>query len=69
MLTSIKKLVFLFLLLCALSPKLRAQDAKKIILQGFWWDFKNNNYPQGWANYLIDLSPRLRKIGLEVSLS
>jgi alpha-amylase len=43
----------------------RAQDNKKIVLQGFWWDFKNNNYPQGWANYLIDLAPRLRRIGVD----
>jgi len=42
-----------------------AQDKKKLILQGFWWDFKNNNYPQGWANYLSDLTPRLRKIGID----
>jgi alpha-amylase len=44
---------------------LKGQDTKKVYLQGFWWDFKNNNYPQGWANYLADLSPRLRKLGLE----
>lgn len=44
---------------------LRAQDNKKVILQGFWWDFKNNNYPQGWANYLCDLTPRLRKMGID----
>lgn len=41
------------------------QDQKRVILQGFWWDFKNNNYPQGWANYLVDLAPRLRKMGVE----
>jgi alpha-amylase len=41
------------------------QNQKKVVLQGFWWDFKNNNYPQGWANYLIDLAPRLRQIGVD----
>lgn len=48
-----------------LNTLVHAQDKKKVILQGFWWDFKNSNYPQGWANYLVDLSPRLRKIGLD----
>ncbi len=42
-----------------------AQDSKKVLLQGFWWDFKNNNYPQGWANYLVDLAPRLRQLGIQ----
>ena len=41
-----------------------AQNRKRIVFQGFWWDFKNNNYPQGWANYLIDLAPRLREMGI-----
>lgn len=54
------------MLWCALgSIAAVAQDQKKVILQGFWWDFKNNNYPQGWANYLVDLAPRLRKIGID----
>ena len=41
-----------------------AQNKKRIVFQGFWWDFKNNNYPQGWANYLVDLAPRLREMGV-----
>lgn len=45
--------------------KIQAQDKKKVILQGFWWDFKNTNYPQGWANYLVDLSPRLKAMGID----
>ena len=52
-------------ILLLFSNLVHAQDKKKVILQGFWWDFKNNSYPQGWANYLVDLSPRLRKIGLD----
>ncbi|MBP7272608.1 MAG: T9SS type A sorting domain-containing protein [Saprospiraceae bacterium] len=38
---------------------------KKTILQAFWWDYENNNYPAGWANYLADLAPRLRSIGVD----
>ena len=63
-----KYLKWAFVGLCiVLSGKhtANAQDKKKIILQGFWWDFKNNNYPQGWANYLADLTPRLRKLGVD----
>jgi alpha-amylase len=37
----------------------------KVVLQGFWWDYWNNNYPNGWSNYLSDLGPRLRNIGID----
>lgn len=56
---------FLFFAFSLSSFCLTAQDSKKVYLQGFWWDFKNNNYPQSWANYLVDLAPRLREIGLQ----
>ncbi len=38
---------------------------KKVVFQGFWWDYKNNNYPNGWANYLAELAPRLKQIGVD----
>lgn len=65
---SFRKLVFAsagLLFLMASGLPVLAQTQKKVYLQGFWWDFKNNNYPQGWANYLTDLTPRLRKMGIE----
>lgn len=37
----------------------------KVVLQGFWWDYTNNNYPNGWYNYLSDLAPRLRDLGID----
>ncbi|MDD8019484.1 MAG: DUF1939 domain-containing protein, partial [Bacteroidota bacterium] len=37
----------------------------KVVLEGFWWDYWNNNYPNGWCNYLADLAPRLRDIGID----
>src|ERR1044072_9147067 len=37
----------------------------KVILEGFWWDYRNNNYPDGWSNYLADLAPRLRNLGID----
>ncbi len=37
----------------------------KVILQGFWWDYYNNNYPLSWSNYVTELAPRLREIGID----
>lgn len=38
---------------------------RQIVLQGFWWDYWNNNYPNGWSNYLAVLAPRLKEIGID----
>src|SRR6266849_3242565 len=58
---------------CALSAS--AQQTKRVILQAFWWEgragggigpgYRNDNYPLGWFNYLADLAPRLRSIGID----
>ncbi len=56
---------FLFIFLALTTFSTFSQDRKKLLLQGFWWDFKNNNYPQGWGNYLVDLAPRLRELGID----
>ena len=53
--------VFLFLPLFVNSQT----TVKKVVLQGFWWDYKNDNYPNSWANYLTELSPRLKDIGID----
>src|SRR6266487_3505143 len=37
----------------------------KVVLQGFWWNYRNNNYPNDWATYLADLAPRLRSMGID----
>jgi alpha-amylase len=37
----------------------------KVVLQAFWWDSWNENYPQGWYTYLAKLAPRLRAMGLD----
>ena len=39
--------------------------AQKVVMQGFFWDYWNNNYPNGWANYLADLAPRLKSMGVD----
>lgn len=38
---------------------------RQIVLQGFWWDYWNNNYQNGWANYLTELAPRLKSLGID----
>jgi alpha-amylase len=37
----------------------------KVVIQGFWWDYWNNNHPNAWANYLTELSPRMRDMGID----
>ena len=39
--------------------------AQQVVLQGFWWDYSNANYPNGWANYIADLAPRLKAMGID----
>ena len=38
---------------------------RQIVLQGFWWDYYNANYTDGWANYLAELAPRLKSLGID----
>ena len=37
----------------------------KVVLQAFWWDCWNANYPQDWYTYLAKLAPRLRALGFD----
>lgn len=38
---------------------------RQIVLQAFWWDYWNSNYPNGWANYLAELAPKLKELGID----
>ena len=38
---------------------------RQLVLQCFWWDYWNNNYQNGWANYLTELAPRLKSLGID----
>ena len=40
-------------------------QAQKVVLQGYWWDYWNSNYPNGWANYIALLAPRLKAMGID----
>ena len=59
--------VFAALLLSAgLAPAAQGQTTvKKVVLQGFWWDYRNDNFPSQWANYLTELAPRLKELGID----
>ena len=37
----------------------------RVLLQGFWWDYWNDNFPNQWADYLTELSPRLAALGID----
>ena len=37
----------------------------KVVLQAFWWDARNDRYPQNWYTYLAKLAPRLREFGFD----
>jgi alpha-amylase len=62
-----KEITYCILLIFGMSVYTSAQTVhhKKTVFQAFWWDYKNNNYPDGWANYLTDLAPRLRQMGVD----
>lgn len=63
-----KKRYILFLF-CLFSVSIsgfgQATKVKKVVLQGFWWDYWNNNFPNAWANYLTELAPRLKSLGVD----
>ena len=56
---------FLVLGLLMLGLGNQAACAQQVVLQGFWWDYWNSNYPNGWANYIADLAPRLKSMGID----
>ena len=37
----------------------------KVVLEAFWWDCWNNNFPYDWYSYLAKLMPRLRDMGFD----
>src|SRR5262249_27846102 len=67
----VKRMTRRRLILCGLALCLFAAPALanpwngKVVLQGFWWNYWNNNYPNDWATYLADLAPRLRALGID----
>lgn len=58
-------IILLLFMLPALEAGAQTTRVKKVVLEGFWWDYKNNNFPNGWANYLTELAPRLKGMGVD----
>ena len=66
-----KRLIFRYLSIFILSFYSLYLDAqvnpknRQVVLQGFWWDYWNSNFPNGWSNYLTELAPRLKELGVD----
>lgn len=66
--TNFFKWSYWLLLLLFLGGTYRASSQtthKPIVLQAFWWDYWNSNYENSWANYLTELAPRLKSLGID----
>ena len=62
------RIVFSFGLSLVMSTAVHSQvnpTNRQIVLQGFWWDYWNDNFPNDWANYLTELAPRLKSLGID----
>lgn len=63
------KKFFLLLLtslsLVSLAGAWPGSNPSRVVLQAFWWDYWNNNYQNGWYNYLTELAPRLKSMGVD----
>ncbi|MFY8000843.1 MAG: T9SS type A sorting domain-containing protein [Candidatus Kapaibacteriota bacterium] len=57
-------IITVVIFLTSAAGQLSAQP-KKVVLQAFWWNCKNNNYNNGWWNYLADIAPRLKGMGID----
>lgn len=60
-----KFLIVLLLIGFATLPVAQSQNRKRVVLQAFWWDYWHPNYQFGWANYLTELAPRLKGMGID----
>lgn len=60
-----KKLLILVIITCLSLSSGIAQNDKRVILQGFWWNYWNSNHPDAWSDYLANLSTRLSDVGID----
>jgi alpha-amylase len=62
-----KYYAILFLLVSWLAgrPAFAQTTSKKVVLQAFWWDYYNDAYRFKWADYLTELAPRLKSLGID----
>jgi alpha-amylase len=59
------RILTVFCALCIAVSCAAQTTVKKVVLQAFWWDYYNSNYHDDWANYLADLAPRLKAMGID----
>lgn len=53
------------LLLLSYDGTAQTNRVKKVLFQGFWWNYWNSNFPNRWSNYLTELAPRLKAMGFD----
>jgi alpha-amylase len=58
-------LIFVFAFLLSSFLAFGQTTVKKVVLQAFWWDYYNSNYHLNWSNYLTELAPRLKEMGVD----
>jgi alpha-amylase len=58
-------LITCLFLLVAYDGTAQTNRVKKVLFQGFWWNYWNSNFPNRWSNYLTELAPRLKAIGID----
>jgi len=60
------KSLSLALICCILiSSQVHAQQNDRVVLQGFYWNYYNAEFPAAWADYLTELAPRLKSLGID----
>ncbi len=58
-------LITCLFLLAAYDGTAQTNRVKKVLFQGFWWNYWNSNFPNRWSNYLTELAPRLKAMGID----
>ena len=58
-------IIFTIILLFSAAFLQAQTTVKKIVLQGYWWDYYNSNYHLSWSDYLTELAPRLKEMGVD----
>jgi len=62
----LRKVFAVLLLLLSFQISVFSQkNPPRVVLQTFWWDYWNDNYKNGWYNYLTELAPRLKDYGVD----
>ena len=61
------RFIFFLFFLIFFSKSYTQQNSNnyQVLIQGFWWDYYNSNYDNRYSDYLVDLAPRLRDIGID----